>query len=312
MLAFLGYLLCPIKRSNQWTKQPIGSMRLFARKVPDIRHASILDLLVDYVYVDADHDDWERRWELSEYVSHAIRRALGTTPIAPDRLWRWLHLLDSRHGGSRDAHKKLKSYFREHADLRRDVQRYALANDLREQTVWMKAWKLSQLLSSLALTKDDILVFLEEMRDISHPTDQDRQNWLDLVNLARSREGLPADLRAAARHFALGNKELLSFLRKAAKPIANKWEKRSEAREMELEAEAQARWIKHRTGFAGNLDALRAGELRCIVPAAQCYLALFNDVDRERPPLDRVRQWLGDDLAEAAAAGFEAALHRTD
>ncbi len=312
MLAFLGYLVCPVDRSKFWTRQTVGSMTLFARKVPDSRLASILDLLAEYVVLDSEHDEWERRWELANFASRAIRHVLAAESVSPDRVWEWLQLLDRHHGRSRDDHQKLEAFFTERPALRRDVQRYALTHDESEKTLWMRSWRLGDTLSCLAMTSADATAFLEELAPIEEPTDRDRQDWQDLVQIARTRDGITSEVRAIARRFARGDKELLAFLRKAARPVTNKWEKRSQARQLKLEAEKQVRWTKHRIDFGENSAALRAGDLRWIVPAAQAYLGLFNDSNREKLPLDRVREWLGDDLADAAASGFEAALFRTD
>lgn len=312
ILAFLGYLFSPADRSKAWTWQTVGSMSLFSRKVPDARLASILDLLSEYNLIDSDHDDWERRYELSNFVSRGIRHVLRLGPVKPDRVWNWLKLLDTYHGRSRDDHLKLEAIFRDDSGLRRSIQRYALAHDTSEDTLWMRSWRLHHVLNALSMTTDDAVEMLEEVAARNERTERDDQDWQDLVQIARSRDGLTPEVTAVARRYARGDKELLAFLRKAARPTVNKWEKQSLAKERKRAKEKQSIWGKHRAEFGENEALLRSADLRWIVPAAQSYLGLYRDSNREQAPIDRVREWLGDDLAAAAAAGFEAALHRTD
>lgn len=311
IVAFLGYSVSPVDRAQQWTRQVMGTMMLFARKIPDPRAAVLLDLLVDYIRIPASKDDWERRWELANLASTLIRQALAHERVAPDRIWRWLKLLDPHHGRSWDDHGKLEQLFGSDRQLRRAVQRHVLFG-LTAKSLWERAWRLGEMLSTLAVSQDDALQFLDDVARAGERSEVANQHWKDLVQIVRSRDGLTPDQRAIARRYAQGNSELLAFLRKQAKPVSSQWEKRFERRRAKEEDERKRTNAQHRADFSVHLAELRAGELRWIVPAARAYLGLYRDNDREKMPLNRVREWLGDDVAAAAAQGFEASLLRTD
>lgn len=311
IVAFLGYSLSPIDQAGQWTRQAAGSMTLFARKIMSPRAASLLDLLTDYVPISASKDNWERRWELANLASNLILKALPDDQITPARVWRWLKLLDPYHGRSRDDHVKLEEFFRTNLALRRAVQRHALFGTS-DRTLWERGWRLRETLGALGMTAQDALGFLEELAAQDVRDELHDQQWKDLVQLARTQEGLTAEARAIARLYARGNSELLTLLRKLARPVTNRWEKQFERRRLREDQERQAAHAQHRDDFLAHDAALRAGELQWIVPAARAYLGLYRDNDREQAPIDRVRTWLGDAITEAAAQGFEAALFRGD
>lgn len=309
--AFLGYSVSPIDREGQWTRQVVGAMPLFARKIPNARAAGLLDLLTDYIPIPASKDNWERRWELANLASTLILQALPDDQVAPARIWRWLKLLDPFHGRNRDDHLKLEEFFGTDLALRRAVQRHVLF-ELSGKTLWERGWRLRETLGTLGMTPQDALGFLEELADQEARDPLHDQQWKDLVQLARTHEGLTAEARAIARRYARGNSELLAFLRKVARPVTNRWEKQHERRRLKEEQERQATHAQHRADFLAHDAALRAGELQWVVPAARAYLGLFRDTDREQAPLDRVQTWLGDAITESAAQGFEASLFRPD
>src|SRR5690606_37847564 len=139
--AFLGYSLSPVEGADQWTRQVVGAMPLFARKIPNARAAGLLDLLTDYIPIPASKDNWERRWELANLANTLILQALPDDQVAPARIWRWLKLLDPHHGRSRDDHLKLEEFFHTNLALRRAVQRHVLF-DLSDKTLWERGWRL--------------------------------------------------------------------------------------------------------------------------------------------------------------------------
>lgn len=309
--AYLGYTLVPIERAAQWTRQIGGTMSVFAERIPHERAASLLDLLVEYIPIKASKDEWERRWDLAQLAITLVKLVVADNSVAPSRLWSWLQLLDPSHGRSRNDYVMLEALFQGNSDLRRAIQRHVLL-ERSDKTLWERAWRLHETLVALGITPDDALAFLTEIgADRLRSAERDGQ-WMDLVQLARSRDGLSPEQRAIARIYAKGNSELLAHLRKAAKPTSNRWEKRSEQRRIKEERERQARFAEHRIQFADHIDELRAGELSWIVPAARSYLRLFHDSDRELPPVGRVEEWLGNTNAQAALEGFESTLHRSD
>ncbi|WP_246674978.1 hypothetical protein [Mesorhizobium sp. B2-4-11] len=70
---------------------------------------------------------------------------------------------------------------------------------------------------------------------------------------------------------------------------------------------------RQRQEFAQNVESIRSGEnLGWLRHLGLIYFALYNDVDQELEPRDRIAAWLGEEHTETALAGLRAMLSRTD
>jgi hypothetical protein len=77
--------------------------------------------------------------------------------------------------------------------------------------------------------------------------------------------------------------------------------------------DSDTRITKHRADFHENIDVIRSGtHLGWLAWAAQIYFGLFSDLDESLEPRARLEAALGEENAEAAIAGFIAALSRND
>ncbi len=86
------------------------------------------------------------------------------------------------------------------------------------------------------------------------------------------------------------------------------WKVKQETKARQRAAKRAVRFAEHRRDFIANVEKVRTGEFRFVYPLAQTYLKLFHDMGDDCAPHERVAQWLGRDVAEAAHQGFEAFL----
>lgn len=90
------------------------------------------------------------------------------------------------------------------------------------------------------------------------------------------------------------------------------WKIRDEQRRRAVHAERRVDWNKAREQYRDIVDEMRCGAFRALLYPARCYLGHFSDIDATAAPTDRLSEWLGDDLRDAALAGLEAYLSGND
>ena len=139
-----------------------------------------------------------------------------------------------------------------------------------------------------------------------------RKDWCDLVRLAWGPEGLDEAVRAPVERFMCGDKQLAAFLHKMQNPKKPPWEAKQEREAEKRERKRRAAFAMTRRQYESARDKLRTGALGWILEPAQAYLGRFDDLSPEKPPTERLAEWLGLALRDDALVGFEAVLHRSD
>jgi hypothetical protein len=132
------------------------------------------------------------------------------------------------------------------------------------------------------------------------------------MRLGNSREGIDPELRLASREFQAGDQQLEAFVQRLENPKLPAWKRRQERRKAKQEKKRRVQNAITRRFYIKNREQLRAGELAIILNPAKVYLGLFPELNSEKPPKDRLVDWLGSELADDAMAGLEAVLHRSD
>lgn len=301
--AFCGLSICEYPRKE---RNRIGGVLWgLEKKLPDERVEPVLDILADYLSVLLE-DDFDR-FEDSDvinvvYVLTERRLALGS--VDPLRVWSWLSSFGERRGFRNDAQKAISDWLHYNDDARRRIQRFVLLEQAGTKTVWMRGWRLNDLLNGLYPNEGDIIELLNVL-DPSVEASGDR--WTDLVRLCPHDEERGASVRKAAAPFAteMEGRELLEQL---ANPEVPEWQKKHDERDRKQREEKEKSWAEHRANFFKHIDDLRSGKFGEVVNPAQAYLNLYTDMGNDVPAHERVKQWLGPELQEAAFHGFEAYL----
>jgi hypothetical protein len=97
------------------------------------------------------------------------------------------------------------------------------------------------------------------------------------------------------------------------RPPQRDFEKEERRRQANYRRQQAAKFIRHRANFANLKGDIASGKAFApLLDLAQAYLNRYSDLDRSAPPIDRLREWVGEDITEAATKGFIATLGRAD
>lgn len=274
------------------------------RAVPDARLEPLLDELVAQIAPLGNRHERAGNHELTDLGYQLIAKRLAAGPVDAARLWGWLQPFDAGSGYRRGTRAEVHALIQGNEQLRRAVQRLVLIEEPGPKTVWERAWRLTSRSSGFTPTPQDVIVLLEAI----DPADRDDEKWRDLLHLTSHSPTEGAEVREAAKRLVANRPDMLAWIDKLAEPRVHAWKIKQDEKERQRAAKRAAEWQEHRKGFAQKIDAMRRGVFGAIVNPARAYLGLFNDLSNDAAPQDRLREWLGPDLAEAAMQGFEAFL----
>ncbi len=297
-----------------------GGLYSLPRAIPDKRLASVLDCLTDEVVArlaieDLDRVSWEVRYELNRFSCELIVRWIEQGIDEPLRLWRWLDALARQDGYDDERCKEITVFLRTHSQARIAIQRHILFSVDVETQKRGDFYRAIDLSPGLMLQPDDIIVHLQWISERNERSDRFREAWRTLIFASRRKEGIPENVRVIAAPYASGDDELTNVLDPKPSLEGLEWKKREKkwkAKRKRREMNKKRSWHKQRTEYAAHEDELRAGQLRWVASPAKAYFGCFSDIDTEKDPPDRIDEWLGPDLTQAALAGFEATLFRDD
>lgn len=292
-----------------------GLLRTLSKKTPDYRVIGLLDTLGQRILPMLDEenwwnrdDNWEAQREIATFAEPLIARQLKCDPeaVSARRLWDWLRALAYENGDQRNDGAAIAEFLKRSDELRRGVQRLALFE--RPTTdKFARTFRLERLNIGLQIQDSDALVFLSEIASEKDPSD--RELWKVFVNRFRTIQGVREDVLAIARPYAEGDFEMIEFLTSNPKNPWEKDEKKFRRRQREMEKREQKARSTSRNEFSKHIDEVRAGEFGWVYNPARAYLGMFSDLSRDATPAERIAEWLGDDLRDAALEGFEAVLH---
>lgn len=281
----------------------IGVLMRLERHLPEGQIKDVLDLLAVSVKSLDDRSEHTGNDVLTDLAYHLIVRVVETGDVTAQQLWSWLEPFHTRDGYQRDVHKKLHELIQRDDNLRRSVQRLVLLELPSDHNPFQQSWRLSERSTGFIPSDTDVIALLNRL----NPKDHGDERWRDLVQLSRHDGEAGTQVRAAARIFAARSPDLLQWLEKLAYKTIPEWQIKQIESERKRRVEQAARHAKHRSHFSFQIEQMRSGDWGALVNPAKAYLGLFNDIE-EASAHTRIGQWLGDDIAEVAHAGFETFL----
>lgn len=313
IFAEAGFLSSPLPRPSTPRSHTVRSYSGLAAYLEGDRLAAVLDLLADYAAM-VFGNDWQSANEIADLASRLIVKAIDQAVVTPAdgaRLWRWLGIFEHAQRYHRSPKEELEARLRDNTDLRRAAQAHGLYAERRRDTIWGAQMDLGHRSVSLSIHSGDALHFLEAMTGRDRRDETLRAEWKDLVLIASGRDGVPA-VREASAGFIGNDPELTQFLDRQESPRRPSWEIRNEREEAKRARKERVERETGRRHYAKYREALRAGDLQLIRDPAQEYLGFFPKQPATKDGIERLRDWLGDDLVGDALVGFAAALHRDD
>ncbi|WP_024539520.1 NACHT domain-containing protein [Comamonas badia] len=280
---------------------------MLQRRLPPERIAGVLDLLSDALLAQGDsHGAIDTPASIMEdFAYHLIARILKTRSVEAEQLWRWLKPFQGASGYQDDNHNVVNNYLRANDAIRQAIQAEAILQGHASEELWRTVWEVRQCVAGLAFSESDVIALLGAL----DPTHTPAGYWQSIVRLTHHDATAGAAVRNAARPFASDRPDLLAWIDALPFPIKPQWQIEREAKEEQHRTERLQRLAKVKASYAPHADAMRSGEINCLIAPAQSYLGFFHEY-RDEEPVGRVTSMLGEDLSDAALAGFEAALHQ--
>jgi hypothetical protein len=273
---------------------------------------------LDHVAAHIAAHQHSRHWRMGHDMGRAIYRLICSAiedgaSLTPERLWRWLQLTEDEGNLFAEDQAKIAAFLRANADLRHAIQRFAFFDPEINDTPWMAiVHHLPRDSSELAVLSDDAAMFLDEITAREALSNFDIQLWTSLLRANGGFEGFPPIIEQAARRGIDRHPELQRHWDELTAPPKSDWRKEEQSRQEKRNREKQRRFRKHRVLFASRREEIANGsDFGALYELANAYLNRYYDLHADGP-IARLKEWVGDDLAEAALQGFVNFLSRAD
>lgn len=297
-------LIALLIRRAELDTRTVGLFAAIDKTLPDDRLDDFLDAFVVALPKLGNRHERPNNDELTDLGYDLIARRLKIGPIEPLRLWNWLKPFDEAVGFSREVRSVVHKQIRDDDALRRTIQTHVLFDEPGDKTLWQRAWRLTSRSPGLAPTNDDVLLLFDRLS----PNEREGDRWKDLVNLVRHSGEEGRAVRERAKQFVANRADMLSWIDRLADQSPPEWEVRQAKERRRRDAKRAMEWQEHRKNFTSHIPEMRRGEFQWLFNPALAYLKRFHDVGDDLPAHERIAQWLGDDIAEAAHEGFEVFL----
>lgn len=274
----------------------------FERYFPTQRAEGVLEEMLKLVRTSGR--SWSTGRKMTRLVYRLAASCLELGEVSPEKLWSWLSPFRHIRVADEDAAGAILHHLKTCPDVRRAIQRHVLLAAADEDTMRKLLWRLGDASPGLYLSSEDVIRLLAAM----HPPNPADTRWRALMRTIDLQGEAGAAVREAARPFAAEDPEAQAWLDMLANPAVPRWQIEGEARASREEAERSAEWDEHRRHFLPQLESIREGAFGPLSDLAQAYLGLFIDIGDNAPAHERIAQWLGADIADAAHSGFEAFL----
>lgn len=290
-----------------------GTDYTLVRNLPPEICAEVLDVLAGRIAVKKTSPYWSPNFRISGAVQRLIAKALEGVEVRADRFWTWTRHIDARASASSDSRDQISTTLRTDTPFRRAVQRVALNDTSIENGPWMAiVSKLPQSNPGLYLDRSDAAFFLSEILEKDSLADADITLWADLVRSQGRVDKLDDVFRGVIERSTVKHVALAEEWAELTKSPARDFEKEERRRQDRYRRQQALTFAKHRRNFERVKDDIRTGKaFGALHSLAQAYLNRYSDLNHESEPLQRLQEWVGDEIAEAAIQGFVASLGRT-
>jgi len=233
-------------------------------------------------------------------------RKLKNTEVKVERIWTWLSPLHSSHAYNRDNLKELNIVISENKELKLAIQKWVLLDSPSTKSIRERAYKLTDSFPTLVTTEQDLILLLNTLNQ----HDETEKRWRDLIQLCYHDGEEGSKLRQTAQKFAQNKQADIEWLTSLATPLVPLWQIEQEERSTKYKEGIAKKHEIHRQQYQPQISQMQAGNYQEIVDPAKAYLKLFRDIGQKLPAHERIAEWLGDELSDAAFQGFEAYLNK--
>lgn len=291
-----------------------GTDYTLVRELPSEICAEVLDVLTDCIAAKRTSPYWSPNYRISGAVQRLIAKAMEGVEVRADRFWNWIRHIDARASSSSDSKDQIAAMLRTETAFRRAVQRVALNDKSIENGPWMAiVSELPQSNPGLYLDRSDAAFFLSEILEKDSLDDDDITLWADLVRSQGRINEFDDVLLGVVERSTVKHAALAEQWAELTKPPLRDFEKEERRRQDRYRRQQALTFDKHRRNFEKVIDDIRTGKaFGALHSLAQAYLNRYSDLNHDAEPLQRLQEWVGDEIAEAATQGFRASLERSD
>lgn len=292
-----------IKRARQ-EDRGIGTLRRLSGTLPPELLDGVLDQLAAQAPLLGNRHERGGNDEITDLAYSLIARRLNLGSLDPLVVWRWLVPFEKSVGYRKESREEVHTYLRNNTELRRAIQRFVLFDEVSDKNVWDRSWRLSSRSSGLSPTSEDVVVLL----GLLDSSDSSDSRWRDVMRLTHHSEDHGAEVRSVAKRFVANRPDMQAWIDSLAQVQEEAWQIRQRNEQRHRIAKRAIERQEVRQFFGQNVDALRKGTLDFVRDPALTYLSFFDGLSEATTPIERLVDWLGDELKEVACQGFEAFL----
>ena len=316
VLAHLGFAATP---EEVWESAQLRDMPddLF-RDIDAVTLVPLLDRLAAGARTLTHGNDLDPKSDLADLVRRLVVQILSSgAAVEAARLWSWIGWLDQEFGYHEQEKEQLAAILGANLPLRAALMEHVLLGPCADNTL-MAELRLAEIEPGLYPTAEDLVGVLRVLPARAADGTIDPETYRDLLMLGCTPEGLPPDLRDAALEIAKGTPALLSIVEELSNPPEPERKAERERNRVEREDKLQRIFQSHRDFLAKRTGEIAAGAINVLAEYANVYLGrkrlrvLQRTSDGEPSTEDRMREFLGEALAEQVRAGFITALDRDD
>jgi hypothetical protein len=302
-----------IDRNDDIDDYVAGSDYTLVRKLPAAKCSEVLDVLTARIAAKSNSAYWSPNYRISGVVQRLTAKVLEQGVVAPEQFWSWLRYIDARTSNG-DSKDEIAQFLKANPDFRRDVQRVAFADKTIENGPWMAiVLELPQANPSLHPDRSDASFFISEILGKETLASDEVTLWADLVRSQGRPEKYDDDFRELIEACTIKHQALAEQWTKLTAPPERDFEKEEQRRQAKYRREQVRKFASHRENFEKVKEDIRTGKaFGALHQLAHAYLNHFSDLNTEVGPVERLREWVGDDVTEAALEGFVGSLQRND
>lgn len=273
------------------------------RSLPESRIGNFLDLLSKSL---TEIGEWYERVgnnDIADLTYYLILREVKSSHKNPnvERFFSWLSPHNSSQGYNQNNGNELNKLINENSDFKLAIQKWVLLEAPIDKSIIGRGYNLASALSALTVSEKDLIIILNTL-------DEHDQRWKELIQLIHHDGKVGSQLRQTAQRFARHKQTDIEWLSSLAVALVPEWKIKEEEILRKNRKETTARYEAHRHEYSLHINNMRTGNYQDIINPAKEYLKLFNDIGHDIPAYQRIAEWLGDELSQAAFEGVEAYL----
>lgn len=277
--------------------------------------ADVLDEIAKTIIKSRSNSYSVPNGSLATTINRLIAVAIGSSrAISAERMWPWLSALGGAEGYGLETKGVIADFLHSNSELRNEIQRFALRpSDTEESNTWVAIHHLARANRALNLTADDCSAFVSDINSKESLSPNDVTRWGSFVLASLPFQDAHENLKAAVQNGVDRHQALRDEYARIRTPPKQDWQREHEERMAHHERERRQRLDEFRTSIEPHKKKIEDGQdLGALYHLAQGYLRQYYELNNDVSPVERLIDWVGAELTDAALSGFEAYLHRKD